>query len=98
MKKATLEPYRDIDFSQAKRGSVVNPQPGKTKISICLDDSVVEFFRALADQDGGGNYHTLINDVLVEYLYQRTILETVGLRVEISNTDPEHEQIPTKVL
>jgi len=85
MKKATPEPYRDIDFSQAKRGSVVKPQPGKTKIYLCLDDSVVEFFRALADQTGGGNYHTLINDVLVEYLHQQTVIEASSLR-EASNT------------
>ncbi len=33
MKKAAAERYRDIDFSRAKRGAVVKPEPGKTKIS-----------------------------------------------------------------
>jgi uncharacterized protein (DUF4415 family) len=77
MKKTDPEPYRDIDFSQAKRGAVVKPEPGKTKISIRLDNSVIEAFRSLADEAGGGNYQTLINDALVAYLHQRTVLEAV---------------------
>jgi uncharacterized protein (DUF4415 family) len=77
MKKTDPEPYRDIDFSQAKRGAVVKPEPGKTKISIRLDNSVIEVFRALADEAGGGNYQTLINDALVAYLHQHTVLEAV---------------------
>jgi uncharacterized protein (DUF4415 family) len=77
MKKTDPEPYRDIDFSQAKRGAVVKPEPGKTKISIRLDNSVIEAFRALADEAGGGNYQTLINDALVAYLHQHTVLEAV---------------------
>ena len=76
MRKAD-EPYRDIDFSQAKRGPAVKAEPGKTKISIRLDNAVIEAFRALADQAGGGNYQTLINDALVEHLHQRTMLEAV---------------------
>jgi len=77
MKKTDAEPYRDIDFSQARRGPVIKPEPGKTKISIRLDNAVIEAFRALADQAGGGNYQTLINDALAEHLYQRTMLEAV---------------------
>jgi uncharacterized protein (DUF4415 family) len=77
MKKVDPEPYRDIDFSQAKRGPVVKAEPGKTKISIRLDNAVIEAFRALADQAGGGNYQTLINDALVEHLHQRTVLDAV---------------------
>jgi uncharacterized protein (DUF4415 family) len=77
MKKTDPEPYRDIDFSQAKRGAVVKPEPGKTKISIRLDNSVIEAFRSLADEAGGGNYQTLINDALVAYLHQHTVLEAV---------------------
>jgi uncharacterized protein (DUF4415 family) len=77
MKTVTAEPHRDIDFSQAKRGPVVKPEQGKTKISIRLDNAVIESFRALADQAGGGNYQTLINDALVAYLHQRTVLDAV---------------------
>jgi uncharacterized protein (DUF4415 family) len=77
MKKAAAEPYQDFDFSQAKRGPVVKAEPGKSKISIRLDNSVIDAFRAYADQAGGGNYQTLINDALVEYLHRRTMLDAV---------------------
>jgi uncharacterized protein (DUF4415 family) len=77
MKKVAAEPYRDIDFSQAKRGPAVKADPGKTKISIRLDNAVIEAFRELADQAGGGNYQTLINDALAAYLHRRTMLEAV---------------------
>ena len=36
MTKAVAEKYRDADFSRAKRGAVVKPEPAKTKISIRL--------------------------------------------------------------
>lgn len=77
MRKVAAEPYRDIDFSQAKRGPVVKAEPGKTKISIRLDNGVIEAFRELADQAGGGNYQTLINDALVAYLLRREMLDAV---------------------
>ncbi len=88
MKRTTPEPYRDIDFSQAKRGPVVKSDPGKTKISIRLDKSVIDAFRALADQAGGGSYQTLINDALVAYLHQHTVLEAVRqvVREELGST------------
>jgi len=38
--KAVAERHRDIDFSRAKRGPVIRPEPGKTKISIRLDTAV----------------------------------------------------------
>jgi hypothetical protein len=38
---------------------------------------VIEAFRAIADEAGGGNYQTLINDALVAYLHQHTVLEAV---------------------
>lgn len=77
MNKTAAEPYRDIDFTDAKRGPVVPPEPGKTKISIRLDNRVLDYFRSLVEQTGGGNYQTLINDALVEYIQQRSMLETV---------------------
>ena len=56
MKKAVAEPYRDFDFSEAKRGPVIPPEPGKTKISIRIDNSVIEHFRAQVERAGSGNY------------------------------------------
>jgi len=77
MNKTGAEPYRDIDFTDAKRGPVVPPEPGKTKISIRLDNGVLDYFRALVEKAGGGNYQTLINDALVDYIQQQSMLEAV---------------------
>jgi hypothetical protein len=57
---------REYDFRKAKRGAVV-PQPGKTRITIYLDDQVLEAFRDRADAAGRG-YQTMINEALREYL------------------------------
>lgn len=77
MKKIAAEPYRDIDFSRAKRGAVIKSEPGKTKISIRLDNAVLDYFRSAVDEAGGGNYQTLINDALLAYIQQHSILEAV---------------------
>ena len=77
MKKVEAEPYREIDFSNAKRGAVVKPEPGKTKISIRLDNTVIEYFRDLVDKAGGGNYQTLINDALLEHIHRRSTVDVV---------------------
>ena len=74
MKKTAAEPYRDIDFTQAKRGPVVPSEPGKTKISIRLDNRVLDYFRSIVEKAGGGNYQTRINDALMEYIQQQSML------------------------
>jgi uncharacterized protein (DUF4415 family) len=77
MRRAVAEKYREIDFSRAKRGAVVKAEPGKTKISIRLDNAVLEHFRSLVDEAGGGNYQTLINDALLEHVHRRSTLDVV---------------------
>jgi uncharacterized protein (DUF4415 family) len=77
MKKVVAEKRRNIDFSRAKRGPVVTPLPGKTKISIRLDNTVLEYFRVLVDKAGGGNYQTLINDALLEHVHGRSTLDAM---------------------
>jgi len=57
---------KEYDFSKARRGSVV-PQKGKTRISIYIDNDVLEEFRNRADKSGKG-YQTMINDALRGYL------------------------------
>jgi uncharacterized protein (DUF4415 family) len=74
MRKVQAEPYRDIDFSKGKRGAVIVPTPGKTKISIRLDTAVLDYFRAVVEAAGGGNYQSLINDALVAYIHQQSVL------------------------
>ena len=77
MKKVAAEKYRNINFSGARRGAVVKPESGKTKISIRLDNAVLGHFRKLVDRAGGGNYQTLINDALLEHVHRRSTLEAV---------------------
>ena len=77
MKKAAAERYGEIDFSGAKRGPVIRPEPGKTKISIRLDNAILEYFRRVVERAGGGNYQTLINEALSEFVHRRSTLDEV---------------------
>ena len=77
MKKLVAEPFRDIDFATAKRGAVIPLEPGKTKISIRLDTAVIEYFRRQVEDAASGNYQTLINDALVAFIGQRSVLDAV---------------------
>jgi BrnA antitoxin of type II toxin-antitoxin system len=56
----------EYDFSQGKRGAIV-PQTGKTRITIYIDDDVLETFRQLGDAAGKG-YQTTMNEALRQYL------------------------------
>jgi hypothetical protein len=53
---------KQYDFSSGKKGAVLS-SPGKTRITIMLDDDVIEHYRAKAEAQGTG-YQTLINAVL----------------------------------
>jgi len=57
---------KEYDFSKARRGAVV-PQTGKTRITIYIDDDVLEVFRNRADEEGRG-YQTMMNEALRAYL------------------------------
>ncbi|CAN5311780.1 hypothetical protein BH11PSE14_BH11PSE14_03900 [soil metagenome] len=56
----------EYDFRNGKRGAAV-PAPGKTRITIMLDNDVLEHFRAQGDT-GGVGYQTLINASLRKQL------------------------------
>jgi len=77
MKRIVAEMYREIDFTRARRGAVTKAEPGKTKISIRLDNRVLDHFRSVVEGAGAGNYQTLINDALVAYIEQKSMLEAV---------------------
>ena len=81
MKKVSAKKHRDIDFSRAKRGPVIPLEPGKTKISIRLDNRVLDHFRSIVEKAGGGNFQTLINDALIAYIQQESMIESVRLAV-----------------
>ncbi len=56
----------EYDFSKGKRGAII-PQKGKTRISIFIDDTVLDQFRTRAEKAGTG-YQTMINDALRMHL------------------------------
>ena len=59
------------DFSKGVRGPILPPEPGKTRITIRLDNEVLEWFRAVVYRAGGGNYQSLINAALAEHIRRR---------------------------
>lgn len=61
----------EYDFSQGVRGAIEPLPPGKTRITIRLDDDILDWFREQVHQVGGGNYQTLINRALREYIQDR---------------------------
>ena len=59
---------QEYDFSKGKRGPVVPVSKGKTRITIRIDDDVLAWFKEQVEQSGGGNYQTLMNAALREYI------------------------------
>ena len=73
---------REYDFSGARRGALDPLPQGKTRITIRLDDDVLEWFRTQVEAAGGGNYQTRINAALREHMeQQREPLEETLRRV-----------------
>ena len=56
------------DFKNASRGAVVKPDPNKVRITIRLDGDIIDHFKTLVSNAGGGNYQSLINGVLREHI------------------------------
>jgi hypothetical protein len=79
----------EYDFSKGKRGAVI-PQKGKTRISIFIDNAVLDAFRARAEKAGTG-YQTMMNEALRQYLSEsdQPITEKV-LRHVLREEMPEY--------
>jgi len=70
------------DFSTAKRGPVVKAPAGKTRITIRIDDDVLAWFKEQVNLAGGGNYQTLMNQALREFIESKNEpLEAILRRV-----------------
>ena len=59
---------KEYDFSKGKRGPVIKTPKRKTRITIRLDDDIIDWFREQVHSAGGGNYQTLINMALRDYM------------------------------
>jgi len=79
---------QEYDFSQGKRGAIDKTPCGK-RITIRLDDDIIEWFRERVHAMGGGNYQSLINNALRDRVQQRQepLEETLRrlLREELQN-------------
>jgi len=58
----------EYDFSRGRRGPVIPVPRGKTRITIRLDKDLIDWFRSQVEAAGGGNYQTLINSTLRNYV------------------------------
>ena len=61
----------EYDFSKGKRGALDPIPAGKTRITIRIDEDILDWFRNEVDSIGGGNYQTLMNQALREYILGR---------------------------
>ncbi len=63
---------QQYDFSKGKRGRITTPEPeqrGKTRITIRIDDDLVDHFLKEAERSGdSAGYQTLINDALRQHV------------------------------
>jgi hypothetical protein len=86
------------DFGGARRGAIDPLPSGKTRITIAIDDEILDWFRGQVNAAGGGNYQTLMNHALSLYVQRHlesldTTLRKV-MREELANytiakADPE---------
>jgi hypothetical protein len=56
------------DFARGKRGPIIPMPAGKTRIAIQIDDDIIEWFRDRVNAAGGGNYQTMMNDALRQFM------------------------------
>lgn len=80
----------EYDFSRGKRGAVIPQKKGKTRISIFIDNSILEEFRVRAQRSGAG-YQTMMNEALRAYLSEtdRPVTEKT-LRQVLRQEMPEY--------
>jgi len=76
----------EYDFSKGERGAVI-PQTGKTRLTIYIDDEILEAFREMADNAGIG-YQSMMNQALQEYLAKSKSLPLF---------EPLHQVIPEEL-
>ncbi|MBC8462678.1 MAG: BrnA antitoxin family protein [Deltaproteobacteria bacterium] len=82
---------KEYNFTKGKRGPVIKTPKGKTRITIRIDDDILDWFRQQVHNAGGGNYQTLINMALREYISSKieSLEETLRhvIREELSTYD-----------
>ena len=59
---------REYGYERGKRGAVLDAAVGKTRITIRIDDDVLEWFRGQAHAAHGASYQSMINAALREHI------------------------------
>ena len=59
---------KEYDFSKGKRGPIIPLMPNKIRITIRLDNDIINWFKNKVHKAGGGNYQSLINEALHKYI------------------------------
>jgi len=85
----------NYDFRKAKRGAVLGSPAGKTRITIRIDDAILDWFRRAVHEAGGGNYQTQINDALRQHIFseEKPLEDTLRrvLREELPSLEKRRE-------
>ncbi len=82
----------EYDFSKGKRGALI-PAKAKTRITIYIDDAVLNEFRSRAERIGTG-YQTMMNEALRVFLEKNEQPVTAAvLRKIIREELPERSQL-----
>jgi uncharacterized protein (DUF4415 family) len=63
---------KTYDFSAGKLGPIAPAAPGRTPITLHLDDKVIDWFRQQVNDANGGDYQALINAALCEHIRRRS--------------------------
>lgn len=72
----------NYDFSKGRRGAVIPATGNKVRITIRLDRDIVEWFKSRVEDQGGGNYQTMLNNALRTYIdYQTQDLENIVRKI-----------------
>jgi uncharacterized protein (DUF4415 family) len=80
------------DFSKGKRGAIITPDPNKVRITIRLDANVINHFKKIVNEAGGGNYQTLINNALRDHIKEQNKSLEILLRKVIRDELYEFKQ------
>ena len=80
MKEEETELFEEYDFSQARQGPIVPPEPNTTQVTLRLRTDILDWFREQVNARGGGSYQSLINEALQEYIQSQEDSFPVNLR------------------
>ena len=58
----------EYDLTNGVRGPVIPPRAGTTRVTLRLDEEVLDWFRQRVYTSGGGDYQRLINNALRDHI------------------------------